>query len=1346
MSNISLELNFELYQHLVDIYNIPQDDYAASHVFNAEYINNQGDVSSGYGDFSTYGNRPIQPLNENALMSILFSKIYTDQFINIDVSEYIDYILKENYSSYIDYAGVISVYYYEDNMNYIQTNTEKPYINEKIIDFDISSYASYNIRHYLLYLDIVAQIYKYAYERKKNKQTIITEQIDIQARYAVNYGQTQLNRSERFNITLKPIIAGIDNKVIDIEYTADKNVSSVFITFKLDIIKHFKYLSGEDVRLTGLSYLKTIEYFYKFCRLRLMYLIAHSIRLLNDPIGNVQRKFNNFILEEVLAVFTNFRQKINNEIIQSNNAKVTKNILYNKSVLETSTKLQDINDQIIANRDSILNNMSLLANIDNQYANTYRVHLIATVILFITIFFAIILASIGQIEKTTKGSISLGITIILIIFIIVLYVVTNNVIEMFNQERENIRFPRAILIGPKTKYTDGTIVNVKSSANSCAYSLFNYQRVRTNLSNVCLSGWTDTSTNSWIAIDLGEYVYVTSFDIIINETHKTTTAPKKFTLYGSKYLSAYTTPYTDSAINTKWNLIQINEFIFNEPSSSGLISKNIIIESNDLTDYPYYMFVINNTQNNARTVNIKHLQLYGYRNYTISPPIRDTISSVSIGSRPNEFTERQLPIDYNDNKLLSWDLTVTAKETSSECVSLSIGTFCFNSSRKIEVVNQTSALDPYGSQYITGIVEAVNTNLSDVAYSLVIRYFPTVIDTEQLANTADFNNLGSAIDAIKNQRDTVYAALETTSNILRSSNIKIADYIDRISDLIDTSNKAKAILGDWQTYTQLKRDYETSNDMLYNSVTGIIATSNRYLQDLAISEQKLKDAQRTYDISNALNIELTQKFGELKGNIMTSINYFRIYMDQSERSLADSIQAQILVGEVEKVKVKIARLADVGKDKVDELSQNIVLQEAEARRQEAEKKAEISAKTSSASFLNSEAYDLELENKRIEIAIDGSSIIFDDLGDKVSQEITRRDTAKSQIDEATSDRKTAETSGISKLSELNIKYNTNYASLDELKSGLDEKLKNEKALKAAALQEYDDVAYEQKVAEHKLNNANTMIAFYDALSHQTNATIDIYDGYVQDFEQKLQDLHKEKLELNATLDSKKKASQEKIDAALTAYDDIDNRTFQDILMLKVQQATLLHDIAKRRSEEAEKYQQFLAKRKEKDTAQEKYDAIVQQKQAEESTRDYYKSVQNAIKDDVDISIVIKDIDVMIVYSITDNINGINYDLITPSMSSEYYEFDKYRKSMQLSAHQSEFNINDKLLGIRAMEARTLLFLNLAVIIMICMTVYYYTASNIAVFIGIIATIIAIVIYSVKLKGPVRSRARNYYWN
>lgn len=1340
MSNISLELNFELYQHLVDIYNMPRDDYAARYVFDA------GLAGQEYGgEYYAYNNNNVL-LSEKAVMSILFSKFYSDKDLNIYNQDYVNYMLKENYSSYIDYSGDIQVSYYEDNMVYIpkdaKQNTEKAYVNSKIVDFDISSYASYNIRYYLLYLDIISQIYKFAYERKKNKQPLVVDAISIEGRYAIQTGSSQLQRCDKFSIILKPVIQGIDNKVIDIQYTADKNISNAFVTFKSDIMKHLRYLSGEDVRLTGLTYLKTIEYFYKFCRLRLMYLTTHCIRLLDDPIGIVRSKFNTFILDEVLAVFTNFRDFINKEIFQSENLKATKNMLYNTRVLDTSTKLQDINDQIIANRDKILNNQSFLANIDVEYTNAYRVHLTATVVLFVIVLIVIIMAMI-QVNSQLKANVSLVITFVLTTFIMILYIMLNirnaNVVETFvdnlQVEKEAIRFPRAILVGNKTRYTDGTVVNVKSSNTSsgCVYAIFNNEKNRTAFGSTCATGWTDASTKKWVAIDLGEYVYITSFKIIVDDYEKTSTAPKNIILYGSAFMNAYTTPFDANGINKNWVAIQSKELSFpGSPYNNNLIREDVLVD-NDATSkaYPYYMLVINSVQNNGSTVKIKYWELSGVRNYKTSQVITDTISSVEIGDITKEFTAKSLPYDYDDNKLISWDLTLTAKERSSECISLSIGTFCFNNNTRLQINNQTSALDPYGAQYITGIVEVKNKSLSDVGYSLIVRYYPTVIDAEQLAKTGQFDTIDQAIADVQRQRDQANTALQSTSNVLMSSNLKIEDYLQGITDSIRTSNNILEIKRYETTYLQLQSIYNASN-----------ATLN----DLLGKEQILREKQNEYGITSNLNAQLSNTFTQMKGNIMNSINYFRGFMTASERSLADAIDAQITIGNVEKIKIDISRLANVGQRRLDVLTCNIVLQEAEVRKNEAASKAEISLKASSTSFLNSEAYELELETTRKTAAIASSEAIFTDLGVKVSNEISRKEAASAQFEEAKTQTAGAQASGNDLLNAMNNKYNTRYASLDELNNALNDKLKSEKALKAAALQEYSDVEYQRRITEHKLNSANTMISFYDGLAAQTNTAIAVYDGYVDEFNQRLQYLNNEKAALQETLDRKTQDAQDKIDAANRAYADIENITLQEILLLKVQHSTLLRDIAKRRSDEGEAYKEFLQKRKEKDTAREKFDAVVRKKQAEESSRDYYKSVRDAIKENVDVSIVINDIDVSIVYSITDSINGINYDLITPNMSSEYYQFDKYRKNIQLSAHQSEFDINDKLLNIRAMEAKTVLFLNLSIIIILCVTAYYYFSSQLAVVIAIAAIMIAILMYSVKIRGPVRSRARNYYWN
>jgi hypothetical protein len=930
-------------------------------------------------------------------------------------------------------------------------------------------------------------------------------------------------------------------------------------------------------------------------------------------------------------------------------------------------------------------------------------------------------------------------------FIIVLYIAnSSSVIEKFEDtlqiEQDIIKFPRSTLLGPKTTYADGTIVNVKTSAsNACAYSIFNNGRLKQNFASSCSSGWSG-SRNSWIAIDLGEYVILKGFNIFIYNTDRDSSAPKNVSLYGSKSSNAYASPFNGSTINNQWVLIPTSALTYGVADNKGNAKAQVNIDT-DNNDYPYYMLQITSAQNNGNTINLKYWELYGVRKYSVAPVITDTISGITTVGGPKEFIPRPLPIDYSDNKLISWDLTLTSSQNSSECVSLSMGTFCFNNTRTKELRNQTYFLDPYGTQYITGFVETVNKDLNNVSYSLVIRYYPTVVDNDQLAKLIDFANMDQGVNEKRELRDAALAALQRTSNILNASNLKISDYSEQIDDMQRSSNAARIIRQNNQLYSQSKLDYDTSNEMLVN----LKSTSNSYLRDLAISEENLRKAKEEYRISSDLNAKLSTTFNTLKGDITKSINYFRQFMDQSEKTLADNVTRQIVQGNVEKLRVDLLNLDDVGKDSIDTMTSNIIYQDAEKRRKLAEQQAEISRKSTTSSFLNSEAFQLEFENKRLQDAISGSDAIIANFEGAIDAETTRKEQVESQIGAATLQKQEAELAAASKLGQINLKYGTNYATLDELNEALNDKLKAEKALKATAEQEYSDLEYEQRVAQHKLNNANIMIAFYDGLAAQTDASIKVYDGYIGQFESNLQDLQREKVTLEATLSTKRASSEERTSAALQSYAEIENSTFQNILLLKVEHNTLLLDIARRRAEEAEKYKEFLAKRKEKDTAEEKYRAIIKQKEAEISTRDYYKTVRDAIKDDVDISIVIKDIDLSMIYSINDNINGINYDLITPNMSSEYYEFDKYRKSMQVSAYKSEFDVNNKVLEIRGMEAKTVLFLNLSLIIMICITIYYYLSSHIAALIAIVAIMIAIIMYAVKMRGPVRSRARNYYW-
>lgn len=1341
---LNIELNFKLYQHLMDIYKISEtNDYAPPYVFTLSATNDMN-----YDEYFSISSRSVSYINEQALMQIIFSKYINDKTQTIAHQTYIDYILHydKNYpNAYLDPdRQYILTVYYEDNLQNIVLGPDErenkkrkyPYTNRNIIDFDISSYASNNIRHYLFYIDIISQIYGYAYERKKNKQVFPVGPIKIKGRYFINVQNQILNlRDSAMDMTLELTIEGINNNIIDVQLLS--NLPTPFNIFKEDVLRHLRYLSGEDVRLTGLSFLKTVEYFYKFCRLRLMFIIANSIKLmLRDSVAFV----NTFILEEALAVFTNFREKLNVEIILNEDFKMTKNMLYNKSIIDTSTRLGDINNQLISDKDRIENNKTLLDYIDQQYSVTYDIHLTATIALFYVILSSIIIFAIN-INVKTKAFISMVSSVILVALTIVLHVIATDkggekIIEKFGDDP--VRFPREILKGNQSRYSDGTLVKVKSSSgNDCLFTIFNNAICSRQ---PCASyGWTSqTNGLKWIAINLDEYITVDRFEILSMNPSQ----PIFAKLYASSSSTAYTYPtiLNNSVISSNWTLLRESSITYGSPSTTNSCGSTGLIRSEPISvttaiSYPIYMLVTSNTQPSQATY-VKYWNIYG--NKTVK-----TIKLVSetLPEGMTDFTPLALPSDYDDERLVSWDLKLTTADNVRKCVNLSIGTYCFNNTKEVTFTEQTLLLDPYGSQYITGFVDVGNPQLSNLRYELTIRYYAKVVDGDQSYQISLLNTLSSDITSIETEKSRLEGQLRATSNILNTSNARIASYLENYERDRAYSNAFHTYRSQQTLYSQLNSRLNASNQLL----SSLAESSNEINANIANIHRDLLNELDNYQISSNTFARLNSAYNTLSSTTTTSITYFREFMTASERSVADTIFSKIQSRKFEEISADMNKLLKVADRGLLETSCNIVYEEARIRSESASKSAELSTKNANAKFLNSEAKSMEDRNAQIQTSIEAANSLKSEFNTQYRNEMSRRDSTSNLWEVARSNRQAAESQAAMQLSEYNIRYNTGYASLNEVNDVLTNKIKTESSLEASAIQEYEDLAYQERIENIKLRTANAAISFYTALADHTENTISFYNQVIDNYNTELSGYQKDREASNIVLTEQRSISERRIAEAQAQYDITDRDTLQEIIALKDSNNAILRDIALTRKAEADKYKEHLQKSKERQSKQEYYDDLIRQLETEKNERDYYKTIRDAVKDDVDPSMIIKDIDAMFLYSITDSINGINYDLISPNIAKEYHHYNEYKRSVKLSALKSEFDLNNKILQIRNMEARTVLFLNLSIIISICMSIYYYISYEIAGIIALILIIISVIIFAVQNKGPVRSQARNYYW-
>ena len=272
--------NFKLYQYLINAYNISPYIYANNYLESTSTVNNNQ---------ALYALNENYQLSEDILLKLLFSKYIYDKELNNDNNTYTNFILRsdKNYINYYENENFIyNTYYFEDNMKVLNINDEsaKPYMNDKIIDFDMTKYASDKVRCYLFYLDIISQIYAFIYDLKKNKQSININQIVLKSRYISNGNNSLVlyvtqNANGTFQLRLK--IRRSNTDVLEgTDCFGDRPICNIYEIFKKDIERHLNYISGDDIKYTGILYLKTVEYFYKLCRLKLSYMIAHSIYLL----------------------------------------------------------------------------------------------------------------------------------------------------------------------------------------------------------------------------------------------------------------------------------------------------------------------------------------------------------------------------------------------------------------------------------------------------------------------------------------------------------------------------------------------------------------------------------------------------------------------------------------------------------------------------------------------------------------------------------------------------------------------------------------------------------------------------------------------------------------------------------------------------------------------------------------------------------------------------------------------------------------------------------------------------------------------------------------------------------
>jgi len=398
-------------------------------------------TSNFYNVYKEYPSNMIA-INENTLFKLVFSKAITDiNFNNQNISIANSLLKSSDPSSFTMNNLYNNTFFFDENLKYkkkipyniynINKNSAKdvlPDNNKNIIDFDITSLTNDNIVNYMLYLDIIYQIYDYAMYLKLQNKPIDNLTIPIYSRYEILKNNTLKITDKIKNFNLLFI-----NNVLD---TSDKSFGKFVSIFDLDISKHIKYAFGDDSKKYNYYFLKSIRDFYKYCRLKLQYLIVNSIFLIASRsksinINDVKNYSNTFIY----YVFSNFFDKIKTYSSSRSPEILQKNIELNTTVLDKTQKLKTLNEELELKKSLILKRKLTDDKIKSEVKYQHFFEALAKFIFAFIVIYSIIIVAI-DIGSNSKFLLLSIVALIIIIIKISLYkIVKPDYVEHFTNLR-----------------------------------------------------------------------------------------------------------------------------------------------------------------------------------------------------------------------------------------------------------------------------------------------------------------------------------------------------------------------------------------------------------------------------------------------------------------------------------------------------------------------------------------------------------------------------------------------------------------------------------------------------------------------------------------------------------------------------------------------------------------------------------------------------------------------------------------------------------------------------------------------------------------------------------------------
>lgn len=1377
---------------------------------------------------SGYAIKYLTPeLSEASLMNVIFSKFASDTLYNADNALYIDYIIKSKYVASYDMEYLIAnTHYYEDGMSLTDKRDQvksNPATNADICDFDISSYASAHISSYLFYLDIISEIYGLAYDLKKAKQSIIANQMTLKCRYyysADNQLLYTLNNTGYFNITLGITREGINNQVTNVEVLSPQPVQAIFNKFNEDIKNHLTFLHGNDVMYTDAKYLLEVKYFYMTCRLKLMYFIANSLRILTSK-ENTTASSNSivtaYITQYILPVFINYKTKA--LLLETDTSSAKKNVEYANTVLDTTNKLKKINDKIAKGRNKLVKNQKT-RNALQQYIDKKKIiNALAYVILIFVIIVSIILVT-TNIGGNSKATLSAILTAVVILAYVIVFSLTR-AIEKFEvptfDPPSDLMVPRLPIASNFDFGETFTITRTKGSSsynNDDSYwkafdgnNTTGWKSAQNSYDNQgkALNTYKNDYAGEYLMIDTGAMFRMSEYKLICNSKES---APKSFRIYESISKEAY-----ENVNHESWNLLsEINDLsyedslekIFQIKYTTQLIKndlwkelyiknameqykfdENTAIKNYNLRPEPHghYSFwyldppsagkMVTFTEAERNEINTKlnnNKQIVEKENSRMARFIMIVVNKIS----PNrDFVEINALRYVIDKRILSKELQITEANnvvlTLPEYIKLSAIT-------KIRIRCLTRLKIPTGFDWFAGNTTIViNDNiflpisvklstLSDVTYNGYL--YDNIDNTLNIKYTRGDLYFGNTVDIppilieyksifpiSKDEKKTILnAAIANVGAIDKEALAKAmldqanADYNKALADITKANNEfniAKANLQKAIDDNQAKLALENAEfqQQLATANEAKASAERDAAQKLAAATAKEADAERErLRLKSETDAKTTaqQRVTELTALNNNAMDAFKTYMTATEQT------------QYAQAKSENANLAY--KIAFDTSTRAIASAQAEAEarnaksisgyaelvaKKKAAEEATAKANADHAQSVKNHAFNEQLINQLVNIERKG-------LQEQIAYQIEQLRLANEASALAEEELRVVQNQATLLVGQMNTQYGFNSSNIDQTTVDLRLRLIQEQKRKADADAEYAQQQIEELRQKDLEATANTAIDENNRLIAEKNNSISFYSAELVKSQERLRLLQERKIQLQGQLRIKLETigATAQIADADNRLAEMEARTREKINELGIEKAQLIivYTNSVLQSELAAK--DALEARSNKEN-------LMRELESRTNTKQQYQeeiaNSKNAIED-YNISEILSDVDVHVLYSLNDNINSINNATVIPRLKREHQYYDQYNQAMKNYSFITDSDRNIKTIDGKALDDGTLFLIQLALIIAICCIVYHIASPYVAVFTSIGLFAVIVVIYYINVLSNVRTKAENYYWH